>query len=261
MTQLALLNATNNELNSKTNEDVNNTLRAIEENLAELTTMIENGVDKLIQMEVDCFTRINLTVCGEIIDGHTAFRSLLQEIAEHFEKAEYLESILIGRNRSIEVIRQKLTTVTRELRIIENQITAADKKETEEAIDSSTSSNTDVMSCPALGQVRFIFDSRSINTNQNCQRGENSPAEDSCIDFEVPANATSKDLWNVHSCAVDSELKSLGLYNNFTKLMNSAPVKITASLLRVNVHRPWFDASIFEDTEHYKMASSYVTWQ
>jgi len=52
--------------------------------------LIHNSGDRLLQIEVECFTRVNLTMCGVIINGHKAFREILQEITENFEQEEYL---------------------------------------------------------------------------------------------------------------------------------------------------------------------------
>ena len=135
----ALLNATKSELNNKTSSDIEKTQVDIERNLAEIKRLIDNGVDKLLQMELECFTRVNLTVCADIIDGHTAFQSLLQELAEHFMQSEYLKSILNRKSEVLEIIKNKLTEVKNELKILDTQISKRERKEASEAIDSSTS--------------------------------------------------------------------------------------------------------------------------
>lgn len=253
----ALLNATKYELNSKTNSDITQTQEEIERSLSEIQTWVDHGVDKLLQMEVDCFTRVNLSVCAEIIDGHTAFRALLVELAEHFAQSEYLKSILNRKTQVVQVIQEQLYRVNSEIRILDSLISKREKGEAEETMEASTSIDKNVTSCPGVGQIQFLFDSEDINSSQYCQDVEDSNNDNmnDCIDIEVPANATSRDLWNVNSCSVDSELMSFDMLKPFVKLMNSIPVKITASLLKVNIHRSWFDPSLFEDSDHFTMVS------
>lgn len=251
----ALLVATRSELNNKTSEDIARTQTDIKRSQESIQQLIDNGVDKLLQMELECFTRVNLTVCGEIIDGHTAFRSLLEELAEHFMQSEYLTSILNRKNEVLKVIQDKLSEVVSEIKILDSQIAKREREETSEAIESSTSSSSESTSCPGVGQIKFTFDSHSINSDEYCQERATDTDLIDCIDVEVPANATSRDLWNVNSCTVDSELRSFNVLDPFIKLMNSIPVKISASLLKVDVHRPWFDTSLFENADHFTMVS------
>lgn len=248
LTKQALLNATSIELSNTTSHDVDERLRKLQKSKEELLILVQNGVDKLLQMEVECFTRINLTVCGAIVEGHTAFRIILEDITEHFEQAEYLESILKGRENTLPVLRGKLNEVSSNIKIMDAQISRADKDEIAEDIDASTSSDSDLTSCPALGQIKFTFDSRVVTDCSDLEGIE-------CFDSRVPVNATTKHLWNVHSCTVDSEMQSFNLLSNFTKLMNSVPVKVTASLQKVNVLRSWFDIAIFKDADHFTMVS------
>ena len=250
------MNATKYELNKKTNSDITQTQEEIERSLSEIQTWVDNGVDKLLQMEVDCFTRVNLSVCAEIIDGHTAFRALLVELAEHFAQSEYLKSILNRKTQVVQVIQEQLYRVNSEIRILDSLILKKEKEEAGETIESSTSSDKNVTSCPGVGQIQFLFDSENIDSSQYCQDFEDSNDDvNDCIDVEVPANATSRDLWNVNSCSVDSELISFNMLEPFVKLMNSIPIKITASLLKVNVYRSWFDPSLFENSDHFTMVS------
>lgn len=243
-----MLNATDVELSSKTSADVKRTLNEINNSLIAIRELISNGVNKLLQMEVECFTRVNLTVCEEIINGHAAFRLLLQQLAEHFAQAEYLQSILNGRPQVLQVIRQKLLEVNSQLTVLEAEINRTALVEAEEAIDLSTSSDAiEVTSCPGVGRIKFAFDSRKQSSD--CQED----TESNCIDVAIPLNATNRDLWNVRSCSVDSELNSFRTLSSFVNLMNTIHVKITASLQKVKVHRTWFDDSIFEDDKHYTM--------
>lgn len=232
-------------------------MHQIEDSLSTLRELVQNGTNVLLQMEVDCFTRINLTTCGEIIEGHTAFRNVLQEVAEHFAQAEYLESILNGRFSSIKVIETKLLEVASEIKILDARITRMNQIEIADSIDKSTSSDPDTTSCPGIGQIMFAFDSKDIDY---CSpEYTNSADQLKCFDSEVPVNATRKSIWNVHSCSVDNELQSFGSFENFSEVMNSNPVKITASLLKVSVQRPWYDISIFKDTNHFTMVSMEVS--
>lgn len=252
----ALLNATKSELNNKTSSDIERTQNDIKQSLADIQRLINNGVDKLLQMELECFTRVNLTVCAEIIDGHTAFRSLLEELAEHFMQSEYLKSILERKTQVLEIIQEKLSKANSKIKILELQILKREKEEASDAIDASTSTNNEATSCPGVGQIRFTFDSQSIDSEEYCREHTDTTIDQvDCIDVEVPANATNRDLWNVNSCTVDNELKSFQVFDSFVEVMNSIPVKVTASLLKVDVHRPWFDPSLFEDANHFTMVS------
>lgn len=271
LTQQILLNSTMNELSAKTSASVNQTLESIHDSLLQLRTLIDRGVEKLLQMEVECFTRVNLTVCGDIIGGHTAFRSLLVDISEHYAQAEYLKAILQGKSSAISTIREKLVDIFSELQRIQAMINHAEKTETAESVDMSTSSDADVSSCPDQGQIKFAFDSRTVNSDEYCEdeeyfeEGEEGEGEGSgdmikeCVDVEVPANSTERNIWDVHSCPIESELSSFRLLHNFTQLVNSVPIKIFASLQKVKVHRPWFQPSIFEDSEHFTIVSFTVS--
>ena len=55
--------------------------------MRKLCKQVQNAVDKMLQMEVECFAKVNLTACGDIINTHTAFRLLLDDVAERFEQA------------------------------------------------------------------------------------------------------------------------------------------------------------------------------
>ncbi len=255
MTKQALLNATAAELNNITSQEINRRLEVLAEKKAQLMQLVQNGVDRLLQMEVECFTRVNLSMCGEILEGHAAFREILQEISEHFEHAEYLESILKGRVNTLPVLKQKISSVNQELETLTTKINNADKKEIADDIEASTSSNYEITSCPALGQVKFTFDAhlKEAEIKSKC-----SSHVMECADFRVPVNASMRSLWDVHSCAVDSELKSFNQYQNFTALMNSVPVKVSASLQKVEVKRSWLDSSIFKETNHYTMVSKFL---
>ena len=76
---------------------------------------IYRTVEKLLYTEVEYFTKVNLTVCGDTIGGHTAFHSLLEDISEHYAQAEYLKSILEGKSKAVSTIQEKLVEVHSEL--------------------------------------------------------------------------------------------------------------------------------------------------
>ncbi len=136
----ALLNATKKELSSQTSADVDRKREQIKESLSNLSALIENGVDKLMHMEVQCFAAVNLTVCGEIENGHAAFRYLLEELAEHYDQANYLDSILKKTPKIIEVLNRQINQVNVDIKNLERQIATVSRSEMAEAIDSSTSS-------------------------------------------------------------------------------------------------------------------------
>ena len=246
LTKQALLTATSAELSNVTSADIDSRLETLKRNKEELMRLVQNAVDKLLHMEVECFTKINLTACGEIKNGHTAFHSILEEITEHFEQAEYLESVLNGRENTLPVLRSKLNTISNELKNLDSKISIAEKREVAEEIEVSTSSDFESASCPALGQIKFTFDSEACCQVIDCPSNE-------CFDSRVPVNATTTLMWNVQSCAVDNELKALNQFDSFTEVMNSAAVKFTASLQKVKIKRSWMDVDMLEQTDHYTM--------
>jgi len=206
-------------------------------------------------MEVECFTKVDLTTCGDIVGGHTAFSNLLEDVADHHAQAEYLQSILLGRSNAIRVINQKLLDVASQLSALETMIDAKEESEMAQSLEVGTNDGIDISSCPESGLIKFIFDARSVDTDF-CQEEEFLDDEEvECVDFELPVNASDKSLWNVHSCSIESKLQSFGLLENFTRMMNSVPIKISASLQKVEVHRSWFQPGIFEDSEHFTIVS------
>ena len=270
--QQALMNATKNDLANKTNEDVNNSIEKIEDIMRKLRERVQNAVDKLLQMEVECFAKVNLTACGDIISSHTAFRLLLDDVAEHFEQAAYLESILNGRSESIDVLQQKLSEVSAKIKFLDTRISAAEKAETSETIDlSTTNKKSDIsasVTCAEAGKIQFAFDSEEATASSSlCSEDEDSQSTDEgnedkkyCSDVRVPLNATQDPLWHASSCAVDSDLQALdNLMKNFTETMNSIQTKITASLYKVKVKRPWLDDDIFKDWDHFTMVSILIS--
>ena len=256
----ALMNATKLDLSDDTNNNIKHTQELIKENLEELNQLIQNAVDKLLQMEVECFSHVNVSVCGDIINGHTAFRYLLQNVSMHFAQQEYLESIIDSRDQSIIVLEQKLREVEAKIKTINQQITAAERREIGATVDESTGQNTVVTSCPEAGKIHFTFHSQNTDASSECDSQEDAgqDAQEYCTDDRLPANATTQQLWNLRSCSVDNELKSFQMYANFTSLMNSATAKLSATLLKVDIHRSWLDLTIFEDSNHFTMVSTHV---
>ncbi len=262
--QQALMNATRNDLADKTNEDVSNSLTKIKEIMAKLQERVENAVDKLVQMEVDCFAKVNLTVCGNIIDSHTAFRLLLDGVAEHYEQAAYLESILNRREETISVLRQKLNEVAVSIKDLNKRILQAQDAETGELIDLSTGRLVDKTSsatCIEAGKIQFTYQSSQepIDTSKCFEEIQNDESKKYCADVRVPLNAAQSPLWSVHSCSVDHDLEAFdNLLSEFHHVMNTIDTEITASLHRVDVHRPWLDEKIFQDLDHYTMVKTHA---
>ena len=257
----ALLNASREELNNITSEDIKYTLQQINNSVAELDSNIQNAVDKLLQFEIECFTRVNASACEVIVNGHTAFSRIVDKIAEHFEQASYLQSLLKSREESIAIMDQKLQSTATQINILDTKIKAAMMLEIEKDIDLSSNNNIETRTCPDKGKIHFRFDTKDIILDASvCGDIENSQHKEGdglpyCPDERVPVNISQSSLWSVSSCSVDHQLRAFGLYDNFTHLMNSAPAKVTASLSKVDIHRLWFDENIFKDFEHFTMVS------
>ena len=252
-TEQALLTASRKELSNITSEDIKYTLDLINRSIADLDTKVNNAVDKLLQYEIECFTSVNASACEVIVDGHTAFKQILDKIAEHFEQANYLQSLLNRRNESLSVIDQKLLNTATQIRALDAKIKTAELKQIEMDMDLSSNNNIETRSCPEKGKIHFTFNTEDCN-------GATEPGQDGqeenlpfCPDDRIPVNISHSTLWNLASCSVDNQLQAFGLYDNFTQLMNSAQVKITASLSKADIHRPWFDETIFRDREHFTL--------
>ena len=260
------MNATQQELSSQTNQDVEDILNLIKKKLDVLRQTIQNAVDKILQLEVDCFTMVNVTACAEISNGNSYFRFVLQETAEHFSQAGYLESLLRSRNETIQILADKLASVATEIKALEEMIEAAEQKELGELVSPMAGSTQETVSCPETGHIHFTFDSKSVFIDPelcNLLNTENADPDKlqnflKCSDdgVTIPVNITRRPLWNLESCAVDNELMAFKLLSNFTKLMNSVQSKVTASLLKVDIQRPWFDSSLFDDGDHFTMVST-----
>lgn len=254
-----MLNASRDELNNITSEDIKYTLEQINKSVAELDRQVQNAVDKLLQYEIECFTSVNASACDMIVNGHTAFKRILDKIAEHFEQASYLQSLLESREESILVIDQKLQSTATRIIALDAKIKAAELKQIEVDIDLSSNNNIEARSCPEQGNIHFTFDTSyvkldsSVCSDMSYAANEGSVELPYCRDERVPVNVSQFMLWNVESCSVDNQLHAYGLYKNFTQIMNSSPAKVTASLSKVDIHRPWFDENIFRDWEHFTM--------
>ena len=256
------MNAAKNDLANQTNEDVNASLDKIKVIMETLHERVKNAVDRLIQMEVECFAKVNLTVCGNIIDTHTAFKLLLNDVAEHYEQAAYLESILNGRTEALSVLLRKLGEIASSIKSLDKQISAAEDAETSETIDITTGKEVDPLvsiSCKEAGKIQFSFHTSLFDADESlCEvEGEDSR---NCSDVRIPLNATQSPLWSVHSCALDDDLVALDsdVLSTFHSEMNSLEAEIGALLLRVDIIRPWLDPDIFMDSNIYTMVSDYL---
>ena len=259
-TEQALLTASRKELSNITSEDIKYTLDLINRSIADLDTKVNNAVDKLLQYEIECFTSVNASACEVIVDGHTAFKQILDKIAEHFEQANYLQSLLNRRNESLSVIDQKLLNTATQISALDAKIRTAELKQIEMDMDLSSNNNIETRSCPEKGKIHFTFNTEDTTPYSYLCNGATEPDQDGqeenlpfCPDDRIPINVSQSTLWNLASCSVDNQLQAFGLYDNFTQLMNSAQVKITASLSKVDIHRPWFDETIFRDKEHFTL--------
>ena len=259
-TEQALLNASRNELNNITSEDIKHTLEQINNSIAELDVIVHNAVDKLLQYEIECFTSVNVSACDVIVNGHTAFKRVLDEIAEHFEQASYLQSLLSSREDSITVIDRKLQNSATQINVLDAKIKQAELTQIEKDIDLSSNNNIETRSCPSEGSIHFTFDTKHTSFDSYTCADKSDHGSDSgehslpyCTDERIPVDVTQTKLWNVVSCSVDNQLRAFKLYDNFIKLMNSAQAKVTASLSKVDIRRHWFDETIFRDGQHFTM--------
>ena len=264
-TEQALLSASRSELSNITSEDIKYTLDLINRSIADLDKKVNNAVDKLLQYEIECFTSVNASACELIISGHTAFKQILDKIAEHFEQANYLQSLLNRRNESLSVIDQKLLNTASQIKVLDANIRTAELRQIEMDMDLSSNNNIETRSCPEKDKIHFTFntedtaphsyvcnDATEPEQDKQDGKGENLPY---CSDDRIPVDISQSMLWNLASCSVDNQLQAFGLYDNFTKLMNFAQAKVTASLSKVEIHRTWFDETIFGDWEHFTLVS------
>ena len=260
--QYALLNASQNELHNITSKDIQYTLEKINSSLENLGKTVKNAIDKLMQYQIECFTQVNASACEIITSGETAFKFVLDKIAEHYEQAAYLQAILGSRNESIIVIGEKLDDVTREIDVLNSKIETAERERIEKDAEVVANKNFDVKSCPtAWGRTLFTYESDHTVLDAVTCSGKvavdvgNNTMVPYCLDERIPVNTSERLLWNLASCSVDLQTKAFHRYSDFITLMNTAPSKISASLTKVNVKRAWFDEAIFRDWEHFTVVS------
>ena len=260
--QYALLNASRNELHNITSKDILYTLEKINSSLENLGVTVKNAIDKLMQYQIECFTQVNATACEIITGGQTAFKFIIDKIAEHFEQAAYLQAILDSKNESIIVMGNKLDEITREIDILNSKIETAERERIDKDADVMANTNFDVNSCPtAWGRTLFTYESDHTVLDPVTCSGKvavdvgNNTMVPYCLDERIPVNTSERLLWNLASCSVDLQTKAFHRYKDFIMLMNTAPSKVSASLTKVNIKRAWFDEAIFRDWEHFTVVS------
>ena len=257
-----MLNASKNELHNITSKDILYTLDKINSSLLNLDEKIKNAIDKLMQFQIECFTQVNANACKIITSGENAFKYILDKMAEHYEQAEYLESILKSRNLSIIVIGQKLIDIQRQISVLISMIDKAERDNIERNADLTARENFEVKGCPVTwGKTLYTYESdKTILDDATCS-GKlavdigNDTMVPYCLDWRVPIDSTKRLLWNLVSCSVDHHAKGFGRYNDFVLLMNTAKSKISATLTKVDIQRTWFDEAIFRNWEHFSLVS------
>ena len=246
--QIASLNATMVTLYSQSDEEVQKEMENVAQKLQELNQMVETGVGVLQRMEISCFMKLDIAACQNISDGRSAFHFLLQEVAERYAQVEYLNSILNRRRKFISILQDRVSELNAQKKAVQHQL---DKTETSEL--SETISVQEQAKCSTEeGRVQLDFKTEEVLIDSDCVRRQESDGIYCNDDFLLPANVTHRELWHLESCTVDSELRAFGLLKNFTEALNGAHTQITASLLKVDILRPWFDITVFEDS-HMKM--------
>jgi len=252
--QIASLNATMASLRSESNEEVQNTMEEVTHKLEELNQMVENGVSALQKLEVSCLMKVNIAACQNISDGHSAFHFLLQEVAQHYAQVEYLKSILDRREKYFSILLDKISELNAQKKVLQYQL---DRTETAE-LSNSISTQDQAECSDEEGLVQLIFKTEEVITDSDCSERQGEDENNYCSeDLLLPANITHRELWHLQSCAVDNELRAFGLLKNFTKTMNVASAQITAALHKVDILRPWFDITVFEDSR-IKMVSKFL---
>ena len=249
LAQQAMLIGMKKEIDDATSTHLSNHIGNITSNLEVLQGHVNNSVERLLDDELECFTNVNSSSCADVNGRYTNFRFTLDQIAEHFAQVNYLETILYGNLNNSQLIDETLEEVASNLTVIDAKIAVAKVVEQEETLDISTDHSVPLgTSCSEYGHVQFSFSSPATT-------GDCAVDSDECKYQMVPSNVLDKGLWNVQSCSVDDELKSFYLYDSFVAQMNNAAFNVTASLRKVVVERPWFDANLFEEARHYKMVS------
>ena len=250
--QQALMNAAKNDIAIQTNEDVNTSLIKINVILETLHERVRNAVNTLMQMEVDCFAKVDLEACGSITDTQAAFKTLLSDVAKYYEQVAYLESILTGRNEMLPVFLEKLGDVAGRIKSLDKQISEAKKAETRESIDITTGGQVDPLTRTTgeeAGMTEFIFCTSMFETDYSfC---ENEPENiQKCTDIRIPPLATQSPLWSMRSSAIDPA--SAGMLH---ATLSSVETEIRATIQKVDIVRPWLNPDILMDPNIYTMVS------
>lgn len=261
--QYALLNASRNELNNITSKDIQFTLEKINLSLQDLRKTVTNAIDKLTQFQIECFTQVNASACKIISKGENAFKFILDKIAEHYEQASYLESVLNSRNESVVVLGEKLVDIAGDAQALDSMIHRAEQKRIERDADISTKETFEAKACPSTwGKTLYSYNTEdTILDNVTCSGNVsldigNDTMVPYCLDERIPVRTSERPLWNLASCSVDYHAKGFGRYESFIALMNTVRSKISASLIKVDIKRGWFDEAIFRNWEHFSLVSS-----
>ena len=253
-TQQALMNAAKNNLANQPYNEVNSSLNNINNILKTLRDRVKNAVDKLMQMEVNCFIEVDLNVCGDIADTQATFKVLLNDVAEYYEQAAYLESILNGRTEALPVFLEKLGDVADRIKNLDKQISAARDAETRESIDVTTGGQVDPLA-DATGEeaekVQFSFGtslSEIVIDDFLCQNEVEESRE--CIHTKIPPQATQSPLWSMNSSAIDPASEG-----TLHTTLRDVETEIRATIQKVDIVRPWLDPEILLDPNIYTMVS------
>ena len=260
--QYSLLEASQNELHNITSKDILYTLEKINSSVQDLSKKVNNAIDKLMQFQIECFTQVNPNACRIITSGENAFNFILDKMAEQYEQADYLESVLKSRNRSIAVIGQKLSDIRSQMNVLVSMVDMAERKEIERDTDLIARDNFEAKSCPAVwGKTFFTYESEDTILDDVTCSGEvaidtgNNTMVPYCLDERIPIDTSKRLLWHMASCSVDYHAKGFGRYKDFVSLMNTAKSKISATLTKVDIKRAWFDETIFGNWEHFSIVS------
>lgn len=260
--QYKMLNASRNELHNITSNDILYTLDKINASLLYLDEKVNNAIDKLMQFQIECFTQVNATACKIITTGENVFKFIIDKMAEHYEQAAYLESVLQSRNLSIIMLDEKLIGIERQINALISMIDLAERDNIERNADLTSRENFAAKSCPtAWEKTLFTYESDKTILDDVICSGKvtvdigNDTMVPYCPDERIPINSSKRLLWNLASCSVDNHAKGFGRYNDFVSLMNTAKSKISATLTKVDIQRAWFDEAIFRNWEYFSFVS------
>ena len=208
---------------------------------------------------------MNASACSVITNGETVFKFIIDKIAEHYEQAAYLESVLESRNETIIVLGQKLNDIASDIKVLDSRIGLAERRQIEDDMDISAGDNFEVKGCPtSYGKTLFTYETEDTVLDEIACSGKeavdigNDTLVPYCMDERIPINSSKRLLWNLASCSVDLKLKAFNSYNDFVTLMNNATAKISATLTKVDIKRTWFDEAIFKDWEHFTLVRCYI---